>query len=87
MLVKFISGDGVEHEVQHDCIAADVMRANGFQTIGEHPSTVYTEADAIEQNDGDDVSKKDPTPAAAPAAKKPAAAKKPKKPAAKKAKA
>jgi 3,4-dihydroxy-2-butanone 4-phosphate synthase len=32
--VKFISGDGVEHEVEDDSMAAEVMRNAGFQQIG-----------------------------------------------------
>lgn len=33
-LVKFISGDGVEHEVEETSMAAEIMRQNGFQQIG-----------------------------------------------------
>lgn len=32
--VKFISGDGVEHEVEETSLAADIMRQNGFQLVG-----------------------------------------------------
>ena len=41
-LVKFISGDGVEHEVEETSVAADIMRQNGFQRV-------YSEAEAAEQ--------------------------------------
>ena len=62
-LVKFISGDGVEHEVEGDSLAAGVMRQNGFTEVGavkvddlpESPEITYTEEDAIAQNDGEDV--------------------------------
>lgn len=33
-LIKFVSGDGVEHEVEETSVAADLMRQNGFQQIG-----------------------------------------------------
>jgi len=58
--VKFISGDGVEHIVEETSIAAQIMRDHGFQQIGgPEPAAeevVYTEADAIAQNEGGDVS-------------------------------
>lgn len=70
-LVKFLSGDGVEHEVEEGSMAADVMRQNGFMVISidgerqpisaiEPEATVYSEEDAIAQNDGEDVSAKAP---------------------------
>lgn len=75
-LVKFISGDGVEHEVEHDSLSAGVMRTAGFQEVGDHPVVkepfVYTLPDAIAQNDGVDES----TEAKAAAAKKAPAKKK-----------
>lgn len=49
-LVKFISGDGVEHEVEEDSLAAGVMRDNGFQQIGgsDQPSAASTQLSAPE---------------------------------------
>jgi hypothetical protein len=32
-LVKFISGDGVEHEVEETSMAAEIIRQNGFQRV------------------------------------------------------
>ena len=67
-LVKFISGDGVEHEVEETSMAAEIMRQNGFIVIsidGERQpvsaiepeaSIVYTEEEAVAQNDGVDES-------------------------------
>lgn len=59
-LVKFISGDGVEHEVEHDSLSAGVMRTAGFQEVGDHPAAdepfVYTLPEAIAQNEGLDES-------------------------------
>lgn len=40
--IKFISGDGVEHEVEETSPAADHMRTSGFQRI-------YSEAEAAAQ--------------------------------------
>lgn len=79
-LVKFISGDGVEHEVEESSLAAGVMRQNGFTEVGavkvddlpESPVITYTEEDAIAQNDGEDVTAGtvEEAPKKAPAKKK-----------------
>ncbi len=46
-LVKFISGDGVEHEVEETSLAAEIMRQNGLHQVGgETPATTATEPDA-----------------------------------------
>jgi len=43
--IKFISGDGVEHEVEETSPAADHMRTSGFQRIGDaKPETSGGEA-------------------------------------------
>lgn len=66
--IRFISGDGVEHEVDENSAAAAHMIEAGFQRPGdgdewhadrddlpaEEPEVTYTEADAIAQNDGVD---------------------------------
>ena len=44
--VKFISGDGVEHEVEHDSVAADIMRQAGFRVISEEKPVTTIEPDA-----------------------------------------
>jgi len=59
--IKFISGDGVEHEVEETSPAADHMRTSGFQRI-------YSEAEAAAQAAEESVesveSVKQPKPAA-----------------------
>lgn len=48
-LVKFISGDGVEHEVEETSMAAEVMRNAGFMVIsidGERQPISAIEPDA-----------------------------------------
>ena len=56
--IKFISGDGVEHEVEETSPAADHMRTSGFQRI-------YSEAEAAAQAAEESVeSVEQPKPAA-----------------------
>ena len=59
--IKFISGDGVEHEVEETSPAADHMRTSGFQRI-------YSKAEAAAQAAEESVesveSVKQPKPAA-----------------------
>ncbi len=66
--IRFISGDGVEHEVDENSPAAAHMIEAGFQRLddgdgdawhadrdnlpAEEPEVTYTEADAAAQNDG-----------------------------------
>lgn len=81
--IRFISGDGVEHEVDENSAAAAHMIEAGFQRLddngdpwhedrddlpAEEPEVTYTEADALAQNFGVDES----TAAKAKAKKAPA---------------
>ncbi|MBK6589903.1 MAG: hypothetical protein IPG22_16575 [Acidobacteria bacterium] len=55
--VRFISGDGVEHEVEEASAAAEIMRNAGFQQLNAAGEPfVYTLEDAIAQNNGLDES-------------------------------
>lgn len=55
--IKFISGDGVEHEVEETSAAAEVMRNAGFQRL-DVEEVVYTDQDVLEQSDGEDATAK-----------------------------
>lgn len=46
-IVKFISGDGVEHEVEETSMAADIMRQNGFQLVEEGSTIQEPEAEPV----------------------------------------
>ncbi|HEV7701268.1 MAG TPA: hypothetical protein VGO43_13635 [Pyrinomonadaceae bacterium] len=86
-LVKFISGDGVEHEVEETSMAATIMRQNGFQQINDAGDPVEPSTQEAEN----ETSSADDAPPAAPATETAAKAKtatpkapKPKVPSAKK---